>query len=62
MNRRVTVSAPGKLMLFGDHAVVYGKPCIVAAVNSRMRVSIAVREDDRILLDAPDVELHYAPR
>jgi len=60
MNRRVTVSAPGKLMLFGDHAVVYGKPCIVAAVNSRMRVSIAVREDDRILLDAPDVELHYA--
>lgn len=34
------VSAPGKLMLFGEHAVVYGHPCIVTAVNSRLTVSV----------------------
>jgi mevalonate kinase len=36
----LTVSAPGKLMLFGEHAVVYGFPCIVTAVDERLHVSI----------------------
>jgi mevalonate kinase len=36
----VTVSAPGKIMLFGEHAVVYGQPCIVTAVNERLHVSV----------------------
>ncbi len=36
----ITVSAPGKLHLMGEHAVVYGKPAILAAVNLRLSVSI----------------------
>ena len=32
----VLVSAPGKLMLFGEHAVVYGRHCIVTAVDKRL--------------------------
>ncbi len=34
----VTASAPGKLVLFGDHAVVHGQPGIVTAVDFRYRV------------------------
>jgi mevalonate kinase len=40
--RTVTVSAPGKVILMGDHAVVYGKPAIAAAINKRMRVSVRI--------------------
>lgn len=37
---RIKVSAPGKLMLFGEHAVVYNRPAIVTAVSSRIHVEI----------------------
>jgi mevalonate kinase len=37
---KIKVSAPGKLMLFGEHAVVYDKPCIVTAVSSRLYVEL----------------------
>lgn len=36
----ITSSAPGKLMIVGEHAVLYGAPCIVTAVGARLRVSV----------------------
>jgi len=56
-NKFVTVSAPGKLMLFGEHAVVYGKPCIVTAVNQRIFVKIAKTEKNSISVNAPEVNV-----
>ncbi len=53
----VKASAPGKLMLFGEHIAVYGKPCIVTAVNHRMSVSIEKRNDEKIIVNAPEVHV-----
>jgi phosphomevalonate kinase len=37
---RVTASAPGKLVLLGEYAVLEGAPALVLAVNRRARVSL----------------------
>ena len=35
---KLKASAPGKLMLFGEHAVVYDYPCIVTTISSKIYV------------------------
>jgi mevalonate kinase len=37
---RITASAPGKVILFGEHAVVYGKLGIAVAIDKRVMVSV----------------------
>ncbi|MCP6718460.1 MAG: mevalonate kinase [Patescibacteria group bacterium] len=51
----IKASAPGKLILFGEHAVVYDRPCIVASVEHRISVSLKKRNDNNIFLTAPDL-------
>lgn len=53
----ITASAPGKLMLFGEHAVVYGYPCIVTAVNQRLFVTVTLNGENAFHLSAPDLGL-----
>lgn len=55
--KKVTVSAPGKLMLFGEHAVVYGRPCIVTAVGQRMKATVELTSDSTFQLNAPGVSV-----
>jgi len=47
----IKVSAPGKLMLFGEHAVVYGKPCIVTAIDQRISVLLEKKGGEKIYLN-----------
>lgn len=54
---KITVSAPGKLMLFGEHAVVYGRPCIVTAVGQRMQATVELTDEPIFQLEAPDVSV-----
>jgi mevalonate kinase len=41
----VTSSAPGKVYLFGEHAVVYGEPAVPCAIERRARVTARRRAE-----------------
>ena len=46
-NRAIS-TAPAKVILFGEHFVVYNNPAIVAAINRRIRVQAQVNDKSRI--------------
>jgi mevalonate kinase len=52
-----TSSAPGKVYLFGEHAVVYGEPAIPCAIARRATVTVAERGDGRLRVEAEDLSL-----
>jgi len=50
-------SAPGKVYIFGEHAVVYGEPAIPCAIERRATVSVEARDDDHVRVSATDLSL-----
>jgi mevalonate kinase len=54
---KITISAPGKLMLFGEHAVVYDHPCLVTAVDQRIHLTAEILESSDFKLEASDVDV-----
>jgi mevalonate kinase len=57
----VTVSAPGKVFLMGEHAVVYGKPALLSAINLRLSVSVTEGSGNEITVESqesPEYVLH----
>ena len=53
---RIRVSAPGKLMLMGEHAVVYDHPCLVTAVDKRLYVEAEIIDTNEDEIIAPQVK------
>jgi mevalonate kinase len=54
----VVSSAPGKVYLFGEHAVVYGEPAVPCAIERRATVSVSERDDSQLVLNATDLTLN----
>jgi len=53
----VTASAPAKVILFGEHFVVYGEPAIVLAIDKRAYASARLRKDDRIYINSSNMRV-----
>jgi len=54
-----TSSAPGKIILFGEHAVVYGRPALAVPVTQvHMDVEVTASDHPGIWINAPGIELH----
>ena len=51
----VEASAPGKMILFGEHSVVYGKTAVVLAIDRRATVYAEKRSDKKIFVDADNL-------
>ncbi|OYT25688.1 MAG: mevalonate kinase [Candidatus Altiarchaeales archaeon ex4484_96] len=47
----VKASAPGKVILLGEHAAVYGNPVLAATVDLRTYVSVDERADESFILN-----------
>ena len=57
--QEISVSAPSKVILFGEHAVVYGMTAVAASLGLRTRMRIRPHTS-KIIINFPDVELQEA--
>ncbi len=48
----VTASAPGTLMLIGEHAILHGQPCIACAVEQRIHITLSALNRPVLQIDS----------
>lgn len=53
--KKMKAVAPGKLILSGEHAVVYGKPAIAMAIDRNAVFELTPQLGDQVTFDLPDV-------
>ncbi|XP_072035264.1 mevalonate kinase-like [Amphiura filiformis] len=57
-NGVIFVSAPGKVILHGEHAVVYGKTALATSLNLRTFLRLKPTADGKVTLRLPDIDLN----
>jgi len=55
-----TASACGKAILFGEHAVVYGRPAIAIPILDLRVIAMVISNGDGLWIDAPDLGERYS--
>ncbi|KAK8135413.1 mevalonate kinase [Apiospora sp. TS-2023a] len=55
------VSAPGKVIVFGEHAVVHGKAAVAASISLRSYLLVSTQSKSRrtLILRFPDIDLNH---
>lgn len=52
---QITVSTPGKIILIGEHTVVYGFPAILTAINRRLYVTVRSSQKTGSIKESPKI-------
>jgi len=55
MPNQMSVSAPGRICMFGEHQDYLGLPVVTAAINLRVRLSGGFSADDKVRIYQPDI-------
>ena len=53
--KEISVSAPGRICLFGEHQDYFGLPIIAAAINLRIFIRGTRRDDHQVIINLPDL-------
>ncbi len=53
------VSAPGNIMLMGEHAVLQGYPALVATVDKRLSIQLTSRTDNTIVINSASLGSYH---
>ncbi|MBC7080869.1 MAG: mevalonate kinase [Thermoplasmatales archaeon] len=54
----VVAISPGKIILFGEHGVVYGKPCLSVAISLKVAISVEKSDSTKINDDPLNEKKH----
>jgi mevalonate kinase len=56
----IITTSPGKVILFGEHAVVYDKLGVAASVDKRCFITVDSNDEDNVLIDNKSLKLKEA--
>ncbi|XP_020392020.1 mevalonate kinase isoform X2 [Rhincodon typus] len=59
-NKTFIISAPGKLILHGEHAVVHGKVALAVSINLKTYLRLQPCPDQKVQLNLPNINVHLS--